>query len=220
MTIEDLIVQAGPGVDSVPSSIAVLVTGPGAVVLTRLSLTSGAGLPGRDGTAGMNYDISLLPTDPSIAGHDAVGNVGGVAQGCTGILAPTTPSAAAVLGDRAAARLNRAQSASRRSAADKRATTPKLATREEAAAAVPARRSRVPTHPRRGSLACSARRGGSAPRATAARGAKSVKVAAEARAPRRVVVAGRSVRWLRRRWRHGSHGRRIEHRARGARHSR
>lgn len=93
LTVEDLSFQSSAGTTAAPSSIAALVTGAtGTVTFTRVNLTAGAGANGPNGAAGSNYSASLLPSNPTIAGHNAMGASGGTLQMCSGLCTDMTAS--------------------------------------------------------------------------------------------------------------------------------
>jgi hypothetical protein len=68
LAVQDLELDAPPGSPTSPSSIAVFVQS-SPVVFTRVRLVAGVGAQGINGVTGSNYDMSISPNDPRIAGH-------------------------------------------------------------------------------------------------------------------------------------------------------
>jgi len=89
-TITDLEIDSVDAQKAGDSSIAAFVNASHNVVFRRVTMRSGngaAGAAGADGASMSNYDVSLMPSDPKIAGNGAPTLTGGAAQTCSGLCA-------------------------------------------------------------------------------------------------------------------------------------
>jgi hypothetical protein len=85
LRVEDVEFDAPATTMSGESSVAGWVTGSVNVRLVRVRLVAAAAQAGADGVAASNYDPTMQQSDPRIAGHNAIGAIGGGAQTCANL---------------------------------------------------------------------------------------------------------------------------------------